>query len=500
MATSPVRTVTAVLLAALAGPVAAADPYDLMKYVPSPVNTVAVVNVSNILQSPPGEKGGWAKLHHTEYLAGAVPVNPAVERMLLATEFVPSQPGHGGGLAVVSMKTSVDLAKIAPAQGGQIVTVGGEKVIDTPDGRFFAPLGPQLLGAMRTDNRQDVTRWMRYAKTADRSVLSPYLNRSVSGFGDRFHILVAVDTEDLFHPDQLRAAVAASKIPEAGKPASDAVERFIAGMNGVRFTANVTDRGIESTLRVDSTVRSDGVPPDLVKGFVIETLAKNGATLADLGAATARAEGLTVILSFVVSDAELAKVMSLFVTAAAGLSQGDVIPVTPTGTNPAATRTYFRAVNRILDDLRGRKTDPIAADDPDKAYAKSAVWYDTAANRIATLPVLNVDPIALDYGRSAAGRLQAMAKSLRGVPLKAQALEDRAYAYRSGGGWGWGWGGGAVTTNVPQIELRIRDTIDQDRGDRMKLWAEADKDRAKAREALAAKYGADFDPASPAGP
>lgn len=488
MAAVPRRVLAPFLALLAAGPAAGQEPRDLLKYIPSPVNTVAVVNVGAILRTPRAERGGWSKLPHTEYLAGAVPVNPAVTRMLLATEFVPDRPGHGGGLAVAALNRPIDLDALAKSFGGELVAAGGDKVVDTPDGRFFAPLGPQLLGAMRTDNKQDVTRWVRYAKEADRHLVSPYLFRSVANFGTRFHILVAVDDEDLFTPDQLRAAVAASKVPEAGGPAAAEVEKFIVGMNGVRFTANITDAGIDATIRVDSTYRADNVPADLVKGFVIETLARQGAELADLGAAKAQSEGLTVILSFNISDAELAKVMSLFVTAASGISQGDVIPVTPAGVTSDATRAYWRAVSQVLADLRGRRTDG-------RQHDAVAVWFDTAANRLATLSVLNVDPIALTFGRGAAGKLQAMAGSLRGVPLKTQQLESRAYAYRFGG-WGW-FGGGGTYTNLPQITMGIRDAIDGDEAERAKLWAEIDADRVKARQQLAEKYGADFDGPAP---
>src|SRR5207244_831663 len=116
------------------------------------------------------------------------------------------------GMAVAPLKSAVNLDKLGKAQGGQIISAGGEKVLETTDGRFFVPLAPQLLGAVRSDNRQDVTRWLRYAKTAQKSQQSQYLNRSVFNFGTRFHILVAVDTEDLFSRDQLRTAVAESKV------------------------------------------------------------------------------------------------------------------------------------------------------------------------------------------------------------------------------------------------------------------------------------------------
>ena len=191
-----------------AGSAAAADPDELMKYVPVPVNTVAVVNVNSILTSPRAVKEGWAKKDHVEYLAGAIPVHPSIERILLAKELHPEAPGQGGALAVVPLKAAVDLERFAKMRGGHVDTVGGEPVAVTANGGVGVKLAEKVLGIVRTDNRQDVARLIRYASSATVSQQPRYLNAAVNNLGTRHHVLVAVDTEDLFHPNQIRTGEA----------------------------------------------------------------------------------------------------------------------------------------------------------------------------------------------------------------------------------------------------------------------------------------------------
>ena len=70
-------------------------PPDLLKSLPGPFNTLAVVNVEAILKSPRAVKEGWDKIDKTAYLAGAIPIHPAVERIVATTEFTPGKPFNG---------------------------------------------------------------------------------------------------------------------------------------------------------------------------------------------------------------------------------------------------------------------------------------------------------------------------------------------------------------------------------------------------------------------
>ncbi|MGL6094551.1 MAG: hypothetical protein ACRC7O_01965 [Fimbriiglobus sp.] len=487
-------------LALAAGSSPAAEPDQLLKYIPAAVNSVAVVNTAAILRTPRAEREQWAKKDHTEFLAGAVPINPAVRRMLLANEFVPSHPAHGGGVAIASLLREIPLESVAKAEGGEIAVAGGEPAVATRAAGYVIQLGPQILGGMRTDHKPDVARWAKFAKTAERSLQSLYINRSVYNFGERFHILVAVDTEDLIHPAQARHAVAQSQVAAADKPVVAAVEKFVTEMTGVRFTANITDTGIDATLRIDS-VNAPTMPPDVVKAFVIETLARNGAELTDIGAAAVRLEGGTVILSFAVTDEELARIMSVFVSPAAGLDDSEKIVVTPGGTSVDASKRYFAAIGRELDGLRGRR-------DRGQKFNTIGLWYETAAEKVGTLSIIGVDPELVKFGAGTAGRLADIGGSMRGLPIEAAKLQSQAYfvdyrpspvffnPFRGGLQMNyWGWGGGGVDTNIPQINAKIQQAIDAGATNRTTLWSQIDAERTRVRQEMTGKFGSNFAPA-----
>jgi hypothetical protein len=484
-----------------AGPAPAADPDELMKYVPVPVNTVAVINVNSILTSQRAVKEGWAKKDHVEYLAGAIPVHPSIERILLAKELHPDAPGQGGAMAVVPLKAALDLEKFAKTRGGRVETVGGETVAVTANGTVGVKLAATVLGLVRTDSRQDVARLVRYAQEAKASVQHKYLNAAVHNLGIRHHVLVAVDTEDLFHPAEIRTAVARSEVLGQDKDAAAGVEAFLAKLTGVRLTADIKADGIAAEVRVDSAAPAAGVNAEFFKAFVIELLGRVGAVLEDLSAAAAKAEGNSVVLTFKLSDPELARVLALVAPPVEGVGEADVVPVAPTGVTPAATARYYKAVNAVLDDLKAQNKKA-------KDYTKTATWHDTAATRVETLSVLNVDPAVIEYGHGTAARLRAIAESLRGVPVEAAILQSKAYAvaYMPRVGL-WSPRGGArinpwafagpqsVQTNLPQIREKQAAVIEQDKENRGKLWDQIDQQRSATRRAVADKYH--FDPEAP---
>jgi hypothetical protein len=476
-------------------PATAADPAELLKFIPKPVNTIAVVNVAAILSTPRAVKEKWAQQEHAEYLAGAIPVHPSVERYLLAKEVSPYLPAGGEVLAVVPLNKPVDLARFAALQHGHTDELAGELLAITPQGSVGVKLADKILGLARTENRQDVARWVRYAKTASVSQQSRYLNAAVFNVGTRNHMLIAIDTEDLFHPKQAGLAIARSQAFAGNRAEADAVEAWLSRLTGARFTANITNEGIAAEVRLDSAAPAR-VDPNAVRALLIEVLEKNGAILEDLGAAVARAEGNAVTLTFMLSDPELARIMGVIAPPATGV--GETIAIAPTGVTEEATRRYFQAVNRILDDLKAQNKRA-------KDYTKTAVWHDTAANRISTLSVLNVDPLVVEYGLGTAGRLQAIADSLRGVPVQVATAASEAYiigfmprtSILTRGGFRLNpWlaaGPQSIQTNLPEIAKRQDEIIRKDAENRGKLWDQIDHQRSDVRRQVAEKSKIDLE-------
>ncbi|MDB5310139.1 MAG: hypothetical protein JWO38_4341 [Gemmataceae bacterium] len=488
------RTVCGLLtvaVIAMSAPAArSADPADLLKYAPNQANAVVVINVEKILSSPRAVKEGWAKLDHTEFLAGAIPVNPHIERTVIFKEIHPHTPAGGPTFAVAATKHPVDIDQLVKLTGGEATTVGEEPAVLTPNKSLLIPLDKQLLGVAWSDNRQDVTRWVRAAKTATASPLARFLNATVRTIGMRHHVLIALDTEDLFDGEQAGVAVALTKALEGDREQAAAVQKFVAKLKGVVLTVDITTDGLAAALRFDSAATTVKVKPEAFKAFVLETLARNGATTEDLRAAAPEAAAGVVTLRFKLSDPELARIMGLFLPPLPALSS-EGIPVAPAGVSPEATRKYVQAVNRILDELKQQNKRA-------RDYEQTALWYDVAANRIETISVLNVDKAAVEYGLGTAARLRAIADSLRGVPVQISMVESKAYAvtyYRGGLIWsGRRPGIMAVPvqeSNLPTIRQQEAEVIQRDRENREKLWAAIDQQRSEIRRVIAEKYKID---------
>lgn len=487
--------VAAVFAGSASAQPAPTPPEDLLKFLPSPVNAVVVMNVSKILASPRGEREGWSKLTHTEYLAGAVPVNPSIERVLMGTTITLHEQGSEPAVAVFPLRTAIDMDKIAKSTGGSETTIGDDKAVVTSSGAYIVPLTGNLLGAMKTTHKQDVTRWVREARDAKRSLSSPYIFAAVNNTAGTNQIVMAVDAEDLIEASRIRMAVGACKsIPD--EKVRESVQRYLVGLRGARFTANVVAEGIDATLRVDSrNAPPANLKPEVIKDFVIELLDRNGMSLDDLQSARASFSGNSTVLAFRVTDVQLARILSLVPSPVSGVDEANSITVAPAGVSAEATRRYFTAVNKILDDLHTRDGKNKTLD-----FAKMSVWYSSAASRIQALSVLNVDKGAVEYATGSAGRLQLAAESLSGLPVEAARLDSQTYAivYPRGlggwGGWGWGWGGGGggMSTNWGQMFEKKQQLISKDSEGRARLWSEVEQARLKTRQYLQMKFQTDF--------
>src|SRR4051812_35635000 len=176
MSRTPHRLLSVALAALAATPARAADPPDLLKYLPARANAVVVINLDAILASPRAVKGGWGKLDHTEYLAGAIPINPRIARAAVAKELHPHAAARGEAFAAVWTKQPLDADKLVKMTSGEAVTAGGEPAVVTPRGSVLVPLAADVLGVAWTDNRQEVGRWAKAAKAATASPLARYLN------------------------------------------------------------------------------------------------------------------------------------------------------------------------------------------------------------------------------------------------------------------------------------------------------------------------------------
>jgi len=478
--------------------VSAQDPGDLLPLFPAEVNSMAVVNVAGILASPRAVKEGWTKLEHTEYLAGAVPVNPSIERIMLAKEFVPSQPNKNWATSVTPLKNPLNLEKFAKAYHGTMTTAAETPVAQIGDNKYAVALKPNILGLMQSSNKSEVARWVRSSQDATSSKQPGYINAAVRAHGKSHHIMLALSTSDLIDAQNVGVAIATSKVLEGNDAASKEIQTFLTKLRGIRAMIMVREAGLTVDLYLES-VQSAKPDPAFLKAFVAEWLGHYGAYLEDFPAASVAVADGIARLGFKITDPELARVMVLFIPPLANVSEENSLTVTPAGISAETTGKYYRTVNKVVDDLTNQaKTDkPLTAKD----YKKYSLWYETAATKIETLSILGVDPAVANYGQGTAARLHSIADSLKGVPVAADALTAQSYSYRystvdmffNGRSFYPVVNPFNTNSNYGEIQRKIDQTVANDEESRKKLLASIERERSNVRQAMAEKYKVDID-------
>jgi hypothetical protein len=459
---------------------------ELLNKLPENTNSIVVINVLEIIKTPRGVREGWGKNNQqVEFLAGAIPIYPSVERVVIGSQFEPHSPGKSWYAGLIALNKPVSMEKLAERHQSTVEDLGGDKAVFSQRVGYLVRFSDDLLGVMGSNDRQTVSRWIRAAKASEKPTIAFYL-RQAAAKHPTAHIFMAIDTDDLINPKGLRLALLESTLFQGNDKLREYVERYIARLRGVRFVAQIGDQ-IRGKFILDSPVEATK-DLEVLKPFFIERLTKIGAELEDLTAASITMQDTSVILELNLSDSDLMKIMSVMSSPLLNPNPEDVetLKLSPDGVSVPLSMRYYQSVNKILDDLV--KQNKKATD-----YTKAALWQDMYAKKIGQLSVLHVDKDVLRYGADVAGRLHATADSLRGVPIQVDKLEGQVYWMQSGG-WGlrW-WGGGNIDTNIPQVQLAQIDVIKKDDENRKKLWEQIDNERASIRSKMAERYKVDFD-------
>jgi hypothetical protein len=479
-----------------AGPAALADePADLLKLVPGDMNTLAVVNVRAINQSPRAKQENWRATHETEYLAGAIAVPPWVPVVVIAADLHPGALAHGRSLALVPVDNSVNSEALARRENGVVQPMAGRAVALSPRRGYMGVPAAGVLGVSSTLPRQDFARWFRWAQTADRPVMSPYLREAVAAHKDA-HVLIATDLADLIDPTAARFALQQAG-PASGEAGQDALVRVLAGVRGLVFTAQVGGP-TRATVRVEFAVpMAEFVAP--FQAVWPKALEASGLDVPELKAAQAKADGKAVVLTAELSDTSLRRVLSLVRAPGDAVTSPDAGPAIRTpkeAAGLAASVRYYRAVNTALDDLATR------GGAKGKDYARSAVFFDSYADKIRRLPIQDVDPVLVQYGASVAAKLRAMAGSLRGLKAQLEAFEGyKSTTWSASGGvvWPTRWGpvgvapNVTVDTNVEELNKRQAEAVAALEPERARIWGVLEADRSAVRREMQEKYKIDFD-------
>lgn len=489
----------------------AAELGDVLKFLPDSANSLAIVKIQDLVNSPLGVKEEWAKKHQTQFLAGSVHIPPSVDFVIRAFEFHPEDTRVGKSYGLASLKAPVAMSRLAGHEKSRIEMIAGHAAIHTNRDSYFAELTPGLIGGVSPGYRQDLARWLREVDRDKVSAMSPYLKEVAAGSGDA-QVILALDFQDLVDPTAWRSRIKTSSAVIDKPNAVTTLTQLADGLRGITLKVQVTDKTTAVIVLDFSTVVSQTTKPFL-KPVLIDLLGEAGAALEELAEGVVDANGKTATITFGLSDAGLRQVMSMVLMptlsepaeeTAAATDPADPNKAATEGQNAAkasltATRNYYASVNQILVDLE-------AMAKKGGNYNRSAVWHDNFAKKIDQLSIRGVDPDLLAYGLKVSSNLRALGVSLRGVPVEVNELEGsvsynvqyQSAGYYNAGGSIWGsvsWQPAMVNVDTNQAQIRAQQAkaIANGAKQREQIWQILQDDRQKIRVTMLEKFGRDFD-------
>jgi hypothetical protein len=489
---------TVLVLTLLATPGLTAEPFnELLKRVPEHANVLMVVDVDALHMSSLGVRENWRKKHQGDYLSGVARIPPTVTEFVMAAQMDPRSMSHAWSVGLGQSKEDIAMAQIARREGSTVDKAAGQAVVRSPRNVYFVELAPRILGAMHPANRQELARWLRYAKQNARPNLSAYLQDAVAKKG-RAPVVLAFDLTDCLDPQEIRRGLANSPTVVEKKLNVDALAKTVRTLKGGRLTIQV-DNSIQGSLQVDLG-EPIGNFAAVAKPLLLETLAECGVALDDFDDWKLRTAGTSCILEGPFSTKGLRQLTSVFMPPAARIdNQTSSASVSSSEDSKAgASQRYFRSIETLLGDLsekQGGKSGKKAT------WNQVAAWHERAAYQIDQLPMLNVDDELLAYGAKISNMMRGLGQSFRGVDITTSALQE----YKTGslnvypGSYGYGYGYGyysAPTWSYNNNFLEVRSVQDklviQGQQARVEVWAKILEEKTAVRKKMVQKYQVEF--------
>jgi len=480
---------------ASAGIAGADGPYDsLLKYAPANINVLALCDVKGAYSSSLAKKENWAEKGQPDNRGGLGFLPSDSDKVVIASDVNLNTMTRNFQVGLVKVRNVPPMGEFAAREGGTYDEIADRTTVVSPRDVFFIAMSASELAAVYPADRQAAARWIRAAKSAKTSPLTGYLKAAADKAAENT-LTIALDLEDVVDRGTLRFSLPAS--PSVARNKNVDVSRlatFLSGVKGMTFKAKV-DQSITASMTWDFKFDPSEYKKTL-PNLIMELIDGQGVSIPDLEKWPATFTENSMTLSGSMTTQDLKRVVSLFAFPSANEDPSE-LPMKGNAVSAAATKRYFTTVATIVDDIKK------CIDNPN--YDKTATWHEKAAAQIEHLSRQRVDPAAVTAALQLSGRLKAIADSLRGVPIEANALENQQYIYsyrQTGigiGGW-WRWrpeafiGPQQIDTNIPQIQAAIAKVVQDDKARRTEVWSQINRIIAETKKALAEKYMITFVP------
>jgi hypothetical protein len=501
------------LCVALLSHVALADFPELANLVPEDANALVIIDMDKILASPAAEKGDWKNKIQNAFDEGITILPPKTKRAILASQIDLEFMSQLWQAELIEPTEPPEIAAVAKRTGGTVDRIGELASVRLPIDAYVVRFTKDAYGVMLPANRQSVVRWVREVHNREKPALSPYLTEAYDYANDLgTPIIMAIDLENAVSESQIRTRVQDSWKDFGLEGKADPLEviKVLASIRGATLGITLKDRPF-GKIKIDFGV--DAKPLEgIAKQLFLHVLERRGLTIEEFEDWKYEVKGKQVTLEGHFTSSGLRRVFSPF-DRPPGFQ---TIPEKPPETTltkeeqtAQATQAYYKSVQKLLKDLKGRK-----AGSNTYTTGSIAQWCTNYARKINNLPLLNVDPEMIQYGNTVSQTLGSVAGALNsgniqgGIDARSSAPVYNTYTntdvYGYGYRGGWFWGGIAplgVTNSVAVIDplatTAQRENIKanaraQSSKQARELFSQIDTATADIRQKMVQKYQLEF--------
>ncbi len=396
------------------GSIARADVKTLLSRIPPGANTIAVIDVNGVINTPMGKQNHWKEKLADAYAAKPLVVPPGALKLVLASWIEPATMRPVWEASAIELDKAPSMEKIAKAERGFAESVADKPAAWSPINAYFIRLDSRILGALCPADRQFLARWANQSGSVG-DVVAPYLQSAVDGMDPSTDYLFAIDLQNAVSPKRVRRRIALDEFDcLAGKNVdADKFSAALGSLKGVTLQVDINDDAVGKGT-IDFGQSAAPLAP-YAKPFVLEALGKFGVGLDDFQNWDASVKGNSITLSGKLSTEGLRELFSI-VDPPTPMHTGDADapasadkPAAPAANNDeptaAATKQYFEAVGSIIDGI-GVKIRRAPS------MIQSGTYIARDARRIDRLPILNVDPIMIQWGTGVSTQIDQLAGTM----------------------------------------------------------------------------------------
>jgi hypothetical protein len=450
---------------------AAPSPFEeLATKLPAEANLVMAADIQALFRSELGAQQRWASKVENDFRSGLMNTPPTALRVVVGQSFDYATLQSRWRVKINQLSRDVTPERVAQKFGGTVDTVAGLPVVVCPRDHLFVSYAPTLVGEISGIQRQDLARLLRTTGHAKSVAISPYLRDLLAAVGNSAQVVVGYDLEDVLHSAGLQERLKDCKALAGAKVDMGQLVKTLEGLRGAQLRMKVTSE-IQGELRLDFSSSAEPLR-GIGKPMVLEVLDHIGADLSDLDAWQPSIEGNTFILSGKLSLTGARLLLSPVDSRASRQAYMESQPTDAPklDAKAAATIEYYRSLGSLLSDIEpGPKSKANSTE-------KRTFYYKQYADKIDSLPILNVEPGMLQFG-------QTLAVTLRGLSRLStqtkQAYENALAQYRTdfamntvggyyggygaygGYGYGGGWSYSAYAPTAVNVDnyTQVRDLI-----------------------------------------